>query len=50
MKSYILAQLLTAYGLTHILVGVHVLIDVVVGVEYASGAGIITCTVNGLLE
>ena len=50
MALHIFSELLTAYRLTHILVGVHVLVDVIVGAEYAAGAGIIACTVNRLLK
>ena len=50
MKSYILAQLLAANGLTDILVGVHVLVDVVVRAEKIACAGVIAGTIHGLNE
>ena len=50
MKSYILTQLLAANGLTDILVGVHVLVDVVVRAEKIACACVIAGTIHGLNE
>ena len=50
MKSYILAQLLAANGLTDILVGVHVLIDIIMRAEKIACAGVISGSIHGLNE